>query len=65
MSKPGVDQHVYGGRVEAEHLCPRCGIIANAFCPTCWGTGLATNDAITRYEQEQNYELRIWAPPAA
>lgn len=65
MTEPTFDQHKNGARIEADHMCPACGFPPQAFCVTCWGTGIVSEETLKRYCWEQHYELVIRASPAA
>lgn len=44
-------QHVRGERVDQVlHMCPECGIHPRAFCPTCLGAGVVTEQRLAQWQ---------------
>lgn len=49
------NQHDFGIRMEAEHMCPKCGYPPKAFCDVCLGVGTVDEATLMRFM----YKLHI------
>jgi len=55
MSKNDPLAHVFGARIDnVLHMCPGegCGWPVRAFCPTCLGVGLVSEQRLAQWQRE-------------